>query len=140
MKLAPIQAALDAVAALDGDLIRTATAERNRAEAILDMREEARHEISLPHIARLRRAMTHALRPHRIEWDYGHSGLSLDGRDYSSSIWLRGTLSPATAGPRFASSLRVTLPFDMHPKTAEQFAAQVAQLKACADAIQAAGY
>lgn len=140
MKLAPIEAAINAVAALDGELIRAATAQRNVAEAMLDAREEARHKTALPHIARLRRAMVHALRPHRIEWDYGHSGLSLDGRDFSSAIWLRGTISPATTGKRFASSLRVALRFDMHPKTAEQFAAQVATLKAGADAIQAAGY
>lgn len=140
MKPALIQAAIDTVAALDGDLIRSAEAERNRAEAMLDMREEGRHKVALPQIHRLRRAMVAALRPHRIEWEYGHSGLSLDGRDFSSAIWLRGAISPATYGVRFANSLRVTLPFDLHPKSAEQFAAQVAVLKAGADAIQAAGY
>jgi hypothetical protein len=140
MKLAPIQAAITAVRDLDGQRIRRAKIERQKAEASLEKEQENHAKLGRIHVLRLRRVMTNALKPHRIDWDDFNTGLSIDGRDYSTMIWLRGTISPATIGPRFASSLRVTLPFDMHPKSAEQFAAQVAQLKAGADAIQQAGY
>lgn len=140
MKLASIQAAITAVSALDGQRIRRAKIERQKAEATLEKEREAHAKLGRTHVQRLRRVMTNALKPHDIEWDNFNTGLSLDGRDHSTMIWLRGTIMPATQGPRFASSLRVTLPFDMHPKSAEQFAAQVAILKAGADAIQQAGY
>jgi hypothetical protein len=141
MKLAPIQAAITAVADLDGGArIRRARAERLKAQSNEQAAEALHATLGRPHVMRLRRIMTNALKPHRIDWDDFNTGLSIDGRDNSTAIWLRGKLNPATRGPRFASSLRVTLPFDMHPKSAEQFAAQVAQLKAGADAIQQAGY
>jgi hypothetical protein len=140
MKLALIQAAITAVAGLDGARLRNAKAERNKAQSLLERAEEIHAKAGRAHVMRLRRVMMNALKPHRIDWDNFNTGLSIDGRDHSTMIWLRGTISPATIGPRFASSLRVTLPFDMHPKSAEQFAAQVAQLKAGADAIQQAGY
>jgi hypothetical protein len=140
MNLPGIQAAITAVRDLDGQRIRRAKIERQKAEASLEKEREAHAKLGRMHVLRLRRVMTNALKPHRIDWDNFNTGLSLDGRDHSTMIWLRGTLHPATTGPRFASSLRVTLPFDMHPKSAEQFAAQVGALKAGADAIQAAGY
>lgn len=141
MKLTSIQAAITAVHDLDGGTrIRRAQAEHLKAQSAEEREREAHAKLGRPYVQRLRRVMTNALKPHRIDWDDFNTGLSIDGRDHSTSIWLRGTISPATTGPRFASSLRVTLPFDMHPKSAEQFAAQVAALKAGADAIQAAGY
>lgn len=141
MKLGPIQQAIAAVHDLDGGArIRRARAERLKAQSAEEKEQENHTILGRPAVERLRRAMTSALKPHTIEWDRFNTGLSVDGRDLRSSIWLRGVISPATTGPRFATSLRVTLPFDMHPKSAEQFAAQVAALKAGADAIRAAGY
>lgn len=141
MKLAPIQAAIAAVQDLDGGArIRRALAELMNARRKEEREENAHTTLGSPHVARLRRVMTNALKPHTIAWDNFNTGLSIDGRDNSSSICLRGVISPATAGPRFGSSLRVTLRFDMHSKSAEQFASQVALLKAGADAIQAGGY
>jgi hypothetical protein len=141
MKLATIQFSIDAVRDLDGGArIRRARAEAMKAKRDLTAEEESHAKLGSMHVQRLRRVMTNAMKPHRIEWDDFNTGLSIDGRDNKSSIWLRGKISPATTGPRFASSLRVTLPFDMHPASAEQFANQVRALKAGADAIQQAGY
>lgn len=141
MKLASIQAAITEVHNLDGgQRIRRADAERTKADMALERERQNHAKLGSGPVQRLRRAMAAALKPHGIEWDAWNTGLSIDGRDNSTMIWLCGKISPATKGARFATSLRVTLPFDMHPKSAEQFAAQVAALKAGADAIQAAGY
>lgn len=139
MKLALIQESIAAVATFNGKSLAIAQENARKARLAEEAAREARARIGWPHVVRLRRAMTNALRPHRIEWDNYNTGLTL-GQGGTSLIWLRGVISPATTGPRFATSLRVTLPFEMHPKSAEQFAAQVAALKAGADAIQAKGY
>lgn len=139
MKLPLIQESIAAVAAFNGKPLAIARANARKARVAEEAAREAFTRIGWPHVSRLRRAMANALRPHRIEWDNHNTGIT-PGEDAKSRIWLRGVISPATTGPRFATSLRVTLPFDMHPKSAEQFAAQVAALKAGADAIQAQGY
>lgn len=141
MKLANIEEALEAARALDRTPLRKATHTQMAARLTEERERTALAKAGAKHVARLTRAMARALTPHQIEWDLWSTGVTQTATDaLASPIWLRGVISPATTGPRFATRLRVTLPFDMHPKTAEQFAAQVATLKAGADAITEAGY
>lgn len=144
MKLDITQDALSKIARINAKPV--ATAEKRFSEARLRakslraaMQDEGHHQV-----ARLRRQIAGAMQPHLISWNDGSTGLRL-GDAGKAAVQLRGfVIAVAPAATPLAAPQRITyasISFLLQDVTsAEGLHAAVRQIKAGADAIQAAGY
>lgn len=126
---------------LDADVSAYMAADRARQNAgfALEREQAAAEAVVQPAHARLRAAVTNALKPHRVEWLH-HSPLQLRWDSgtaiatFDAEIWPR----PQAQG-KYSLHARPHIRLHMSPRDADEFRRIVAMVKAMADAATQGG-